>query len=95
LNIDRGLDVDLGLHVDHRSGYRLCGVSGVCSLSRRHPRRSDAVCKAHWFRVNGRFRMVHRQHSHMSRAVNLDVVHRGEQDTAFQVLECGSEFDAT
>jgi hypothetical protein len=39
--------------------------------------------------------MVHRQHSHMSRAVNLDVVHRGEQDTAFQVLECGSEFDAT
>jgi hypothetical protein len=35
-----------------------------------------------------------RQHANMSRVVKLDVVHRGEEHAAFQVLECGSELDA-
>jgi hypothetical protein len=30
----------------------------------------------------------------MSRPVKLSVVHRGEEHTAFQVLESSSEFDA-
>jgi hypothetical protein len=64
----------------------------MAALSVHHLGRSNRTCVARRFRMASYFRMVDRLYSHMGCPVDQRMVHRGEEHTAFQILEHGSEF---